>query len=358
MGRSTLCIAVALWMTLPAGARTAPSQPATDLSSSTTSRLALHRYEAVEPHMGTLAKITLYAAGEAEARRAFRAAFGRIRELDDVLSDYKVDSELNQAVSAAARRATPISRDLFAVLACAQDLAEASGGAFDVTQGALTRVWREARRSGRVPDPLVLRTAAANGGFRKLHLDRTRQALIVEAEGMALDVGALGKGYAASEALAVLTSSGVRSALVAISGDLAFSDAPPGAAGWRIALHDEADAGPGPPRVVELVNAAVSTAGASEQHLDAAGLRYSHIIDPHTGVGVTEDLTVTVIATHGLEADGLDTAVSVLGVERGLALVDSRPSAAALIVRRTPAGITLLPSLRLAAFVSQPRTPR
>ena len=154
---------------------------------------------------------------------------------------------------------------------------------------------------------------------------------------MRLDVGAIGKGYAASEALAVLTARGFGSALVAVSGDLAFSGAPPGARGWRVQLHS-VDLAPEVPAVVELTNAAVSTAGASEQHLDAGGRRYSHIVDPATRTALTDDITVTVVAKHGLDADGLDTAVSVLGVEKGLALIESRPDAAALIVRRTPRG--------------------
>jgi len=142
--------------------------------------------------------------------------------------------------------------------------------------------------------------------------------------------------------------------MVAISGDLAMSDAPPGTRGWRISVHDL----PGDQmvsQVVELTNAAVSTAGAAEQHLDAGGRRYSHIVDPSTRMGLTEDLTVTVVARSGLVADGLDTAMSVLGVERGQALIDARADAAALIVRRTAAGDEILPSARFRSFIRELR---
>jgi thiamine biosynthesis lipoprotein len=90
--------------------------------------------------------------------------------------------------------------------------------------------------------------------------------------------------------------------------------------------------------MLELTNAAVSTAGSSEQHVAISGRRYSHIIEPASGMGLVEDLTVTVVAPHGLEADGLDTAASVLGAERGLALIESRPHAAALILQHTSTG--------------------
>ena len=316
---------------------------------------ALHRYEAVEPHLGTLVKITLHAQDEDEARAAFAAAFSRIRELDDILSDYKPASELSRLTSTAAGVDARSSRDLIRVLAASQDLAVATGGAFDITQGPVIRLWREARASGRLPDGDALRKASARTGYNKLHVDQSVGTVRLDEAGMQLDVGAIGKGYAASEALAVLTSRGIGSALVAVSGDLAFSAAPPGTRGWRIDIHSTGPAF-GIPSVLELTNAAVSTSGASEQHLDAASRRYSHIVDPATRAALTDDITVTVVAPHGLDADGLDTAASVLGVEKGLALIESRPDAAALIVHRTPDGTKLVASSRFTALAAaQPR---
>ena len=307
---------------------------------------ALARYEAVEPHMGTLVRITLYAPNERVAKSAFGAAFDRIRALDDILSDYRPDSELNRVSKTAVGRAVPVSEDLFLVLARSQELAEATGGAFDITQAPVIVLWREARKTARVPDPVALREAATRGGFRKLHLDAEHRTVMFDMAGMALDVGAIGKGYAASEVIEVLDRLGVSSALVALSGDLAFSEAPPGQRGWRIAVHSDDPSIVGVPRVLELTNAAVSTSGSSEQHLDLDGRRYSHIIDPASGMGLIGDITVTVIARHGLDADGLDTAISVLGADRGLALIESRPDASALIIQRTTAGTTVVKSSR------------
>jgi len=288
--------------------------------------------------MGTLVQVTVYTPDEQIAKAAFRAAFDRIRELDDILSDYKPDSELNRITTTAINRAMPVSEDLFTVLRASQELAGATGGAFDVTQAPVIRLWREARRTGRMPDPAALRDAATRGGFRKLHLDAQRRTVTFDMAGMALDVGGIGKGYAASEAIEALDARGVRSALVAVSGDLAFSAAPPGERGWRIGVHTGDPAVLRVPGVLELANGAVSTAGGSEQHVDIGGRRYSHIIDPPSGMGLVDDITVTVVAPHGLEADGLDTAASVLGAERGLALIESHPKAAALIIEHTSAG--------------------
>ena len=172
---------------------------------------------------------------------------------------------------------------------------------------------------------------------------------MLDIEGMQLDVGGIGKGYAASAAIATLKQHGVDSALVAVSGDLAFSAAPPGQRGWRIRVQQDPPVA-GTPAMLELTEAAVSTSGSSEQHVDIDGRRYSHIIDPWSSNALVEDLTVTIVARHGADADSLATAVSVLGVTRGLALIESRPDAAALIVRRSGGKVTALTSSRFARY--------
>jgi thiamine biosynthesis lipoprotein len=314
-------------------------------------KATLQRFDSVEPHMGTLVRITVYTASPDEAREAFRAGFDRIRELDDTLSDYKPDSELSEITGRAVQRPARISDDLLTVLSAAQALAEETNGAFDVTEGPVVRLWRDARKTGRVPDAEALAEARARSGFRHLHLDARDRTVKFDIPGMALDVGAIGKGYAASEALEVITGHGIRSALVAVSGDLAFSGAPPGQRGWRIQIHSEDARLPGVPSTLELTNAAVSTSGASEQHLDANGRRYSHVIDPASGMGLVNDITVTVVAPDGLEADGLDTAASVLGAERGLALVEAHRDTAALILQRSNGRVTASASSRFRRLV-------
>ncbi|HLJ49935.1 MAG TPA: FAD:protein FMN transferase [Bryobacteraceae bacterium] len=263
-----------------------------------------HLFEAVEPHMGTLFSIKLYAETEQQAKSAFRAAFDRVAQLDDILSDYKPESELNRVSSSAVHHPMKISGDLFRVLAASQSLAERSGGAFDVTVGPVTRMWREARRQKQYPDPDALDAALAHCGYTKLHLDERARTVLLDQDRMQLDVGGIAKGYAADEALAVLKRLGIQRALVAAGGDLAFGGA------WKIAIAASDSA-------VELNNAAVSTSGDSEQYLEANGKRYSHIVDPSTGIALTTSITVSVVAPHGIVADGLATAISVLGETAG-----------------------------------------
>jgi thiamine biosynthesis lipoprotein len=270
---------------------------------------SLQRFEAVEPHMGTLVRIELYAPSQEKAAAAFRAAFARIAQLDDALSDYKPESELNRLPGQA-------SPDLFTVLEAAQKLAGDTSGAFDITVGPVTRLWREARREHRLPSPDALHEAAARTGFRKLHLDTAHRTVAFDQPGMQLDLGGIAKGFAADEALAVLGNLGIHSALVAMSGDLAFSDPPPGRHAWKIEAAGQ---------VLELSNAAVSTSGDAEQHLELDGRRYSHIVDPATGAPLTGSVEVTVIARRGIDADALATALSVMGPERAREFMRSRP---------------------------------
>lgn len=296
--------------------------------------------------MGTLFRIKLYAASQQEAQNAFRAAFDRIAQLDDMLSDYKPESELSRLSTTAVGHPETVSASLFEVVASAQDLARQTGGAFDITLGPVIRLWREARKTGNIPEKAALDEARSHCGYQLLKLDPSHRTIELEKAGMALDVGGIAKGYAADEALAVLKSKGIRSALVAASGDLTFSDAPPGRPGWKIGL-DSFDKASAPfTKILVLQNAAVSTSGDTEQHLDTHGKRYSHIINPKTDMGLTDPVTVSIVAPRGIVADSLATAVDVLGPEKGMAFVNARHDVAALIVVRTPNAPRVLESDR------------
>ena len=136
------------------------------------------------------------------------------------------------------------------------------------------------------------------------------------------------------EALAAL---GIRRALVAASGDLAIGDPPPGRPGWSVGIDGPGEGADGFTRRLDLCNAAVSTSGAREQNLDAAGVKYSHIVNPATGVGLTHSTMVTVVARHGIDADAWSTALSVVGAERGMRLIEGHAGMAALFTTGTGA---------------------
>ena len=282
--------------------------------------------------MGTWFSITLFAPDPGKAQEAFTAAFQRIAQLDQILSDYKADSELTRVCATAHAHPVAVSQELFTTLEASWRLSDETGGAFDITLGPVIRLWRKAREAKRIPDSVELAAAARLCGYRNLVLDPAHRTVFLKLAGMQLDLGAIAKGYAADEALSVLRARGIRSALVAASGDLAIGDAPPGKPGWRVGVDSVDTPGSNFTRVLVLHNIAVSTSGDTEQHLDAAGRRYSHIVDPKTDFGLTSRISVTIVAAKGIDSDSLATAVSVLGPERGMNFVETKTHAAALIV--------------------------
>jgi len=286
------------------------------------------RYEFASRQMGTQARIVLFAAGEAAARDAAAKAFARIAALDAVMSDYRDDSELMALCRLAGTGPVRVSGDLFRVLDASQRLAQASAGAFDVTAAPLIHLWRRARRIGQLPDRTDLAAAQALTGFTMMTLDARERTVALRERRMQLDLGGIGKGFAADEAAAMLKDLGYPNTLVALGGDVVASGAPPGAPGWTVEVETLSRAEQGTPHVL-LRDAAVSTSGDAEQWVEVGGVRYSHIVDPRTGAALTGRRSVTVIAPAGTLSDGLATAVSVLGPARGLALVAQTPGASA-----------------------------
>jgi thiamine biosynthesis lipoprotein len=288
--------------------------------------------------MGTIVRMVLYTHTDQQANELAARAFARIAEIESRLSDYRPDSEVMTLCRSAGGAPVAVSDDLFTVLSAAQDVAIRTDGAFDVTVGPLTRLWRRAHVTGELPNSTDIAAAKTLVGYRNVELLGPRMVRLTR-PGMLLDLGGIGKGYAASEALESLRAQGTRRALVAIGGDIAAGDAPPGKHGWTIGI---APLGPTvatriPPLTIQ--NAAVSTSGDAEQYLERNGTRYSHILTPRTGDAVQGRRGVTVRAGNGMTADALATAVSVLSVEAGVALIDATPGAAAVIIENTPQGV-------------------
>jgi thiamine biosynthesis lipoprotein len=270
----------------------------------------------------------LFAPERACADAAAAAAFERLRELDRRLSDYDPESELSRlgarSDDGAPTPPVPLSDDLFGVLAAAQELAQASGGAFDATVGPLVRLWRRARRQHALPAAARIEAAAHAVGYGKLELDAAQRTARLLAPGMRLDLGGIAKGYILGQALAILRSNGAPAALIEAGGDIVLGDPPPGRPGWDIGLVGMV---PGP-----LANLAVATSGSSEQFVEIAGIRYGHIVDPRTGLGVSTGFQATVLGPDPAVADALATALVILGPTAQEALLTSFPGYRAAVV--------------------------
>jgi len=295
----------------------------------------LERFEFVQIRMGIPVRILVYADQQATAIQASDAAFERIRKIDQTLSDYDPDSEVMKLTTAPVGKPVPISEDLFTVAAAAQLLSSRSQGAFDITVGPIVKLWRVARRKHALPDPDLLKAALQHVGHQFLELDAQTRTITFKRPGMQLDFGGIAKGYAADEAYRVLKSHRISSALVAAAGDLRVGDPPPGTAGWRVEVEERIKP-PGPERapvVLTLSNCGISTSGDTYQYLEIDGVRYSHIVDPKTGLGITTPGSVTVLAPTAMQADGLASTICILGPVHGLELIRESPQTEALIVR-------------------------
>lgn len=299
---------------------------------------SLDRYAGTQAHMGTKFEIVLYAPSKALAERALAAGFDRIAELDRVMSDYDPDSELSKlSRSSPTKVPVPISEDLFEVLSEADLLSRRTQGAFDVTVGPLTKLWRRARRRGEFPAADLLQAARLATGYQNLRLDPQARSAELLVPNMRLDLGGIAKGFAADEALRAMAALGVTRAIVNAGGDIVAGEAPPGENGWRVGVATLTRDAP-PNRFLRVANRAVATSGDVWQFVEIDGVRYSHLLDPRTGLGLTTRSSVTIIAPTGIAADSLASAVSVLGPQAGLELVEQTEGTETLILTRGDAG--------------------
>ena len=311
------------------------------------------RFEFAETHMGCSFKIVLYSTSEPTAIRASRAAFDRIAALDATLSDYQPESELSRLSTKAGGPPVPVSADLFDVLARSRAFHDKTEGVFDVTIAPVGRLWRRARRDRKLPDPGTLAEARALVGSDKLRLDPAGRTVQLLRPGMRLDVGGIAKGYASQAAIDVLRSQGITRALVGGAGDIVVAEPPPGTQGWTIGVAGLNPSQTEPDAYILLKNAAISTSGDAERFVIIDGHRYSHIINPVTGMAVEERASVTVVAPDGATADALETSIYLLGPERGLKLIEQTPGTAVRYTRQTPEGVKILES---PGFKAIPRT--
>ena len=292
-----------------------------------------HRYTFSKGLMGVPFQITLYAKDEDTANKAIKSAYKRVNELNAILSDYDPKSEL-MLLCKASQKGKPIkvSDDLLTVLMAAQELSKKTDGAFDVTVGPMVKAWRRTRRSRQFPSKRKIERLQQQVGWRFMVINKQQKTVELQKEGMLLDLGGIAKGYAADEILLLLKKQGISSVLVNAGGDIVVGDAPPGKEGWKIGIAALQKPNAPPTQFVLLKNSAIATSGDAYQYVELRGKRYSHIVNPHTGLGLTSRSSVSVIAPTGMQSDSLASAISVLGAEAGLKLIQTDPNTHSLFV--------------------------
>lgn len=278
----------------------------------------LRRFDFEAPLMATTFRISLYAESKDLAEKAADAAFGRIAALNAVYSDYEPNSELMKLCNGGADEPFKASEELLSLIVRGSEIARDTEGAFDLTAGNLTRLWRRSRRMRELPPEDRLQQALLATDWRAVDVDAREKTITLKKPGMLLDLGGIAKGRAADEALRILREHGIEKALVTAGGDMAVGAPPPGDDAWEVKLRVST-----PPdaeerlETVRVKNCGVSTSGDLYQFVEIDGVRYSHIVSPKTGLGLKERIACTVIAPDCTTSDALATAMCVMGEKKG-----------------------------------------
>lgn len=281
-------------------------------------------------HMGTLVSITAVAPTEPVAQASITAAFQEIHRLEELLSTWIPTSELSRVNEAAGREPVTVGPETFTVLKRSLQMARLTNGGFNIAVGPAVEAWSVTERE-HIPNDSELDAIRSLVDLSQIQLDEVRRTVFLARSGMRIDVGGIGKGYAADLAAQVMQQTGALAGVVALSGDIKTFGRLPGGAkfpfGIRHPRKDEALLA-----VIELQDEAISTAGDYERFFERDGVRYHHILDPTTLKPARACRSVTVVAREGTMADGLDTGIFVMGPDRGMELVEQLPDVEAVIV--------------------------
>lgn len=294
--------------------------------------------------MATRFEIVLHGDNPVALRAAGEEALDEVERIEALLSLYRSDSEIARVNARASRDAVRVSPEVFRLLEQAQSLSAATGGAFDITVAPLVRCWGFMGGKGRMPEREEVEVARSRVGMSLMELNSEDFTVRFARDGVMLDLGAIGKGYAIERAVELLHDAGVVSAL--LHGGTSTMHAigrPPGEAPWKIALERPPGAEGQPPELLTLVpleNEAMSVSAVWGRHFRNEGRDYGHVIDPRTGYPTEASLLTAVVLKSATETDALSTALLTQGVSGLETLLQLRPSARSLVISRgSPAPI-------------------
>jgi len=282
--------------------------------------------------MGTFARIIAVAADKKTARTAIEAAFEKFSQVDSMMSSYKPDSQLSAVNRNAFGESVKVNSQMFDVLKGAVEYSRKSAGAFDVTIGALTDLWRQTADSEQKPTEAAIAEARSKVGFEKLILDDENMTVRFAIDGMRLDLGGIAKGYAIDLATDAARQAGATGAMIDVGGDIRCFGKPAGEKEkWTIGLQDPDIDG----KILlklKINDAAVATSGHYRRFVLIDGQKHSHIINPAAPNSAQKLTSVSIIAPTAMAADALATAVSVMGAEDGMKMIEATNNTEAVLI--------------------------
>jgi FAD:protein FMN transferase len=301
------------------------SQSADSGSQQQVGQPAVHRHEDSRVSMACTYSVIAYGREGQEIKQIVREALDEVDRIDRLMSHYKKDSPLSEINRNAAKGPVRVEAELFDFISECSKYSRESDGAFDITVGPLMKAWGFFRDEGRLPSDSELSKARANTGYRHIILDEKERTVRFDRDGVELDLGGIAKGYAVDRAVALLKSRGIERALVSAGGSTIYGlGSPPDSSGWEIEIQDPIDHRK-TAATINLNNRALSVSGSYEKFFEVDGVRYSHIMDPRTGLPVQGLLSVAVVVETGTAGDALDNVFYVLGIEKSRKLIQQYP---------------------------------
>lgn len=287
----------------------------------------LKRFEFSQIKMGSTFNLIFYHTDSIKANAIAKECYSLVDSLNDIFSDYSQTSEIGRLALMPVVKDHKVSDELFEMIMRSKQAWKRSKKSFDVTIGALTQLWRKAKKENRFPSQAEIKLAKELSGFENIIINEQMRTISFKKSGIRFDFGGIVPGYAAQKVLDRLKSKNINIALVDASGDIVMGDPPPGKGGWTVAINLPESENEVWDKKLELKNFAVSTSGDVYRYIIHDGVKYSHIIDPRTGYGVISQRNVTVIAKNGTDADWLAKACSILPIKKALRLVKKEHAA-------------------------------
>ena len=284
-----------------------------------------------EAIMGTAIHVELWSEDPALAGRAIDAVMAEMHRIDRLMSPFKPASELSLVNREAAKRAVPIGAEMFGLIERSLAFSRLSEGAFDITYAGVGHLYDY--RQGIAPDAATLQRARQTVGWQLLLLDAQARTIRFAREGVRIDLGGFAKGHVVDNSIRILKRLGIHHAVVAAGGDSHVMGDRRGRP-WSIAIRDPRDQ----KRVVAVLplqDTSISTSGDYERYFERDGVRHHHLIDPKTGTSPSALHSVTILAADGLTSEALSKCVFVMGLARGMRLVESQPGVDAVVVDAT-----------------------
>ncbi len=293
----------------------------------------IQRFSKTELLMDTVFEIAVFTEDEAEGNRLLREAFSEVRMLEKTLSRFISGSEVDNINQAAGENPVEISSDSLQVIKEGIYLGEVSQGSFDITIAPLMDLWGFSTGEQRVPTPEEIEETLLLIDYTEVDINEQRNTVYLPREGMSLDLGGIAKGYIVDRIIQYLESQDVETAFVNAGGDIRVIGNRPDGTPWRIGIRSPRNReGQDLIAVIPISDQAVVTSGDYERFFTSDGIRYHHILDPSHGYPAAEAISVSIVARECMAADGLSTAIFVLGPQKGIELLESLPGIEGIII--------------------------